>query len=130
MCSIAENNYDMRQHRKGITSSKTAAGGLDLHCKYDSNFLHSIDSRHVVKLLCASQEYFQWYIFLVFTCNMRKKIGTKPISEWLDDNEWTMYFPHWDAYSFFSAARNKKSFTSICFGPISTSFVRSQHYFY
>ena len=45
ICSIAANNCNMRQHRKGITSSNTVASGLDLNCKDDSNFLHSIDSR-------------------------------------------------------------------------------------
>ena len=85
MCSIAENHWDMRQHRKGVTSSNTSAGGLDLRCKDDSNFLHSIDSRQMVKILCSSQEYFQWDISLTFTCNMRKYFGTKPIREWIDD---------------------------------------------
>ena len=35
MCSISANYCDMRQHRKGMTSSNTAAGGLDLRCKDD-----------------------------------------------------------------------------------------------
>ena len=49
MCSIAVNRYKMRQHRKGMNSSNTVAGGLDLRCKDYSNFPHSIDSRQVVK---------------------------------------------------------------------------------
>ena len=53
--SIAANNFDMIQHRKGMTSSNTAASGLDLICKDDSNFLHSIDSRQMVKNVCAPQ---------------------------------------------------------------------------
>ena len=84
-----------------MSSSNTAAGGLDLRRKDDLNFLHSIDSRHMVKILCAPQEYFQWDIFLTFTCNMRKHVGTKPIREWLDDKKWTMNFPNWDTYYFF-----------------------------
>ena len=86
MCSIAANYCDMRQDRKGMTSLKTAAGGLNLCCKDDSNFLRSIDIRQLVKILCTSQEYFQWRIFLTFTSNIRKHFGTKPICEWLDDN--------------------------------------------
>ena len=101
MCSIAANHNDMRQHRKGMTSSSTAAGGLDLRGKDDSSFLHSIDSRQMVRNLCASQEYFQWDVFLTFTCNMRKHFGTKPIREWLDHNEWTNHYPHWNTYSIF-----------------------------
>ena len=84
----------------------------------------------MVKILCASQEYLQWDIFLIFTCNMRKSFGTKPVLEWLDDNKWKMHFPNWDTYYLFSAEINKKSTTSICFGPISTSLGRSQCYFY
>ena len=57
-----------------MTSSNTTAGGLDLRCKDDSIFLHSIDSCQMVKNLCASQEYYQWDIFLTFTCNTRKKL--------------------------------------------------------
>ena len=101
MYSISENQRDMRQYRKVMTSSNTAAGGMDLLCKDDSNFLHSIDSHHMVKNLCASQEYFQWDIFLKFTCNTRKKFGTKPIRECLYDNKWTIHFPNWDSYYFF-----------------------------
>ena len=129
MCSIAANNCDMRQHSKWMTSSNTAASGLDLRYKDDSIFIHSIDSSQMVKHLCASQDYFQWYIFLPFTCNTRKKFGTKQIREWLDDNKWKIHFPNWDAY-FFSESINEKSFTSICFGPIYTSLGRSQSYFY
>ena len=55
MSSISENHFDMSQHMKGNTSSNTAAVGLDLHCKDDSGFIHSIDSRHMVKILCSSQ---------------------------------------------------------------------------
>ena len=101
MCSIAENNLNMRQHRKFMTSSNTVAGGLDLRCKDDSNFLHSIGSRNMVKNLCAPLEYFQWDIFPKFTCNTRKHSGTKPIFECLDDNEWTINFTNWDTYYFF-----------------------------
>ena len=68
-----------------MTLSNTTAGGLYLPCKDDSNFLHYIDSRQMVKNLCASQEYFQWDIFLTFTCNMRNVFGIKQIREWLDD---------------------------------------------
>ena len=59
MCSIAKNHCDMRQHRKAMTSSNTAASGLYLRCKDDSNFLHYIDRRQMIKKLCAYQEYFQ-----------------------------------------------------------------------
>ena len=52
-----------------MTSSNTAARGLVLLNKYGSNFLHYIYSRQMVKIVCASQQYVQCDIFLVFTCN-------------------------------------------------------------
>ena len=76
-----------------MTSSNTAAGGLDLRCKDDSNFPHYIDICQMVEILCAPIEYFQWYIFPEFTCKTTKTIGAKPIRECLDDNKWTMNFP-------------------------------------
>lgn len=101
MCSIASNHNDMCQRRKGMTSSNNAAGGLDLRGKDNSSFLHSIDSPQMVRNLCSSQEYFQWDVFLTFTCNMRKHFGTRPICEWLDNFEWTNNYPHWDTYTAF-----------------------------
>ena len=126
MCSIDANNCDMRQHKKGMTSSNTADGGLDLRYKDDSNFLHSIDIHQMVNILCAYQEYFQWDTLIAITCNTRKHFDKKPIREWLDENKQKMHFPNWCTYSFFSASRNKKSFISICFEHISTRLGISQ----
>ena len=64
-----------------MTSLNTEAGGLDLRCKDDSNFLYSINQLQTVKSLCASQEYFQWDILLTINFNMINMFGTKPISE-------------------------------------------------
>ena len=82
---------------------------LYLRYKDDSNFLHSIDRHQTVKILCASQEYFQWDIFLTFTCNSRKHLGTKPIREWLCDNEQTMNFTNWDTYYFCQQQQIKRA---------------------
>ena len=118
----------MHQHRKGMTSSNTSAGGLDLRCKDDYNFLRSIDNGQMVKNVCASQEYFQWDIFLTFTGNMRK-IGKKRFCELLDDNEWTMYFPNWDTYYFSSSDKEKELYINLLrdyfceFGKKSTLFL-------
>ena len=108
MCSIAENHCNLRQHSKGMTSSNTAASGLDLHFKDDSNLFHSIDSNHMAENVCASQEYFRWDIFLTFTYDMRKRFVAKPICEWLDNNKWTMHSPNRDTYSFFQKQEIKR----------------------
>ena len=71
MCSISENYCGMSQHSKWMNSSNTPANSLSLRCKGDSNFLHSIDSHQMVKILCSSQEYLQQDLFLTFTCILR-----------------------------------------------------------
>ena len=88
LCSLAANHNDMRLFGKGgMTAADDSVGGLDLRGKEDSDFLHSIDSRQMVKNLCSSQEYYEWDVFLTFTCNMRKHFGTRPIREWLDNDK-------------------------------------------
>ena len=108
-CSIASNHCDTRKFGNGMTAADDSVGGLDLRSKEDSNFLHSIDSRQMVKNLCSSQEYFPWDFFLTFTCNMRKHFGTKPIREWLDNDEWKQHYPRWESYTFSQQIEIKKS---------------------
>ena len=43
MYSIAENYYNIRQYSEGINSSNTAAGGLDLCFKDDSDIFSFTD---------------------------------------------------------------------------------------
>ena len=89
---------------------------MDSCSKDDSKFIHSIGSHMMVKNLCASQEYFQWDIFLTFTCNMRKHFGTKPICECLDDNEWSIHFPNCETYSFFQQQEIKRYLNQSALG--------------
>ena len=92
-----------------MTAANDSVEDLDLRGKDESNFLHSIDSRQMVKNLCTSQEYFEWDVFLTFTCNMRKHFGTKPIREWLDKDEWIYLYPYWDSYSIFEQEEIKQA---------------------
>ena len=69
MCSIAANQCNMIQHKKMITWSNTTVIGLYLRCKDGLNFIHSMNCRQMVKILCSYQEYFQWGIFRTLTCN-------------------------------------------------------------
>lgn len=68
-------------------------GGLGLRGKGDSALLESIDSKAMVRNLCASQKWHPMDFFLTFTCNMKKHFGTKPIKEWLDSEDWKKFFP-------------------------------------
>ena len=92
-----------------MTAAKDSVGELELRGKEDSSFLHLIDSHQMVKNLCASQEYFPWDVFLTFTCNMRKHFGTKPIREWLDQDDWKSNYPKWGIYTRFQQEEIRKS---------------------
>ena len=37
--------------------------------------------------------------FLIFTCNMRKHFGTKPIKIWVDSGEWKKNIPNFHELS-------------------------------
>ena len=76
-----------------MTSEDDSNGRLDLRRKEDSDFLHSIDSRRMVKMLFSSQEHYEYNLFLTFAYDMRKHFGTRPIREWLDINSWKKNHP-------------------------------------
>ena len=65
----------------------------------DNTSLHdSIDSKKMVRCLCASQVYHQMHYFLTFTCNQSKHFGTKMIKNWTDGIEWQDNFKDFYKY--------------------------------
>eukprot|EP00957_Ditylum_brightwellii_P067954 5158834-Ditylum_brightwellii.AAC.1 len=73
---------------QGLTSAEDKTGGLGVCAKNDFELLESIDSKQMVKNLCALQKYHKMDCFLMFTCNQKKHFGTAPLSEWIDSREW------------------------------------------
>ena len=43
-----------------------------------------------------SQKYHGFNMFLTFTCNMKKHVGTKPMKEWIGGNAWKRNFPDYN----------------------------------
>ena len=129
MCSFYANYCNMRQHRKGMTSTNTSDGGLYLHCRDDSNFINSIDSHQMVKIYAHLKSIFNetfssnlpvtWENILIQNHFVNGYMITR-----------VQYIFPIGIDTLFSAAKNKKSFASIYFGTIYTSLVRSQYYFY
>ena len=70
----------------------------------------------MVRNLCASQEYFQWGIFLTFTCNMIEHVGTKAIREWVDNNKWTIHFSNLYTYYCFQKQEIKRAIHQSALG--------------
>ena len=76
--------------------------GLDVNHKDSSGLHDSIDSKQMVRNLCASQKNYTMHYFLTFTCNQKLHFGTSPIKNWIDGDEWKHCFmnffnrPHWE----------------------------------
>ena len=89
MTNLAANHSDTRVIlNRGTLTGEDDKGGLGLRGKNDSNIHESIDSKQMVRNLCAAQKYIQSDFFVTYTCNQKKHFGTKPIKEWLDSEEW------------------------------------------
>ena len=101
LVNLATNKHDSRMVvNKGLTASKDESSGLSLRGGNESSaLLDSIDSKQMIKNLMASQKYFPFDFFLSYTCNQRLHFGTKPIKEWIDNDEWKTNFPHYDSLS-------------------------------
>lgn len=97
LTNLAANHCDTRiMLNRGLTAAKDESGGLGLRGKGDSGLLESIDSKQMVKNLCASQKYHSMDYFLTFTCNQKKHFGTSPIKNWVDSEAWIPFFPDYD----------------------------------
>ena len=91
-----------------LMSGDDISGGLILLGKGDSSILGSIDSKKIVKGLCASQKYHKMDFFLTFTCNMKKHYGMKMIMKWINSDEWNKSFNGFDKLDQFECDEIKK----------------------
>ena len=66
--------------------------GLKLKSSKETSLHDSIDSKQIVKNLCASQKYLPMHFFLTFTVNQSDHFGVKNIKQWIDDKEWLEKF--------------------------------------
>ena len=66
--------------------------GIRVKSSKDTNLHDSIDSKQMVKNLCASQKYIPMHFFLTFTVNQSEHFGIKHIKRWIDNLEWVSQF--------------------------------------
>ena len=91
--SLTTHPYTRIVLNRGLTACEETAGGLGVRNNIDSSLLEAIDSKQMVKNLCASQVHHPMDFFLTFTCNQRKHFGTRQIKIWIDSMEWKDHFP-------------------------------------
>ena len=78
--------------------------GLEARGRNQSTLYDSIDSKLMVRNLCASQSFHVMHFFLTFTCNQSKHVGTSMIRQLIDGEEWKNNFdgyhdlPVWEQY--------------------------------
>ena len=72
---------------KGLTVAEDELGGLEVRQKNDSALLGSVNSKQVVRNLCASQKYHHMDFFITLTCNQKKHFGVAPIKNWIDSGD-------------------------------------------
>ena len=70
--------------------------GLRIDGKNDSYLSGSMDSKMLVRNLCASQEFHKMTYFLTFTCNQATHFGVQVIKNWIDSGEWKKHYPNWN----------------------------------
>ncbi|MGB0404839.1 MAG: hypothetical protein ACPGDB_01450, partial [Fusobacterium sp.] len=69
--------------------------GIKLRSSNETSLHDSIDSKQIVKNLCASQKYLPMHFFLTFTVNQMEHFGIKNIKSWIDsDYKWINRFAH------------------------------------
>ena len=66
--------------------------GVKLKSNRETCLHDSIDSKQMVKNLCASQKYLPMHFFLTFTVNQLEHFGVKVVKQWIDGNIWTDYY--------------------------------------
>lgn len=83
--------------------------GLKVKSRSDTCMHDSIDSKQVVKNLCASQKYHPMTFFLTFTCNQSMHFGIRHIKNWIDSNKWHIHFKGYDYLNFSEQEEIKNS---------------------
>ena len=106
---------------RGLTACEDRTGGLGVRGNHDdSALLESIDSKRIVKNLCASQKYHKMDFFLTFTCNQKEHFGTSKLRKWLDSRDWEKHFEGFETLSGFEKVEIKNAFNES----LSTLFLR------
>ncbi|MGB0405008.1 MAG: hypothetical protein ACPGDB_02325, partial [Fusobacterium sp.] len=66
--------------------------GIRVKSRKETSLHDSIDSKQMVKNLCASQRFLPMHFFLTFTVNQLEHFGVKMIKKWVDGKDWNLFF--------------------------------------
>ena len=78
LTNLSLNHQDSRiVLNRGLTVDSNTTSGMGVRCKNDSSLFEAVDSKQMVRNLCASQKYHKMDLFLTFTCNQKKHFGLK-----------------------------------------------------
>eukprot|EP00957_Ditylum_brightwellii_P065815 4992308-Ditylum_brightwellii.AAC.1 len=110
ICSTAIGQLVPLLYPEGVILSVLPVDKASLHgfaslpqhvrAKNDSALLSSIDSKEMVKNLCALQKIHKMDNFFTFTCNQRKYFGTLGLKEWLESHKWGQYYEGFEKLTF------------------------------
>ena len=100
LTNLSLNHQDSRiVLNRGLTVDSNTTSGMGVRCKNDSSLFEAVDSKQMVRNLCASQKYHKMDLFLTFTCNQKKHFGIKKIRNWIDSGDWKQHFPRYIEYT-------------------------------
>lgn len=74
--------------------------GISTKANKDSPLHDSIDSKQIVKNLCASQKYVPMTFFLTFTVNQLEHFGVREIKRWIDGSKWKQFYDNFNDLSY------------------------------
>ena len=79
MSNIALNKDDSRIIINRGLVDQSIESGLNIRVRDDSNLTDEEDGKHIVRKLCASQKYINFYFFKILTANVSEHFGLSPI---------------------------------------------------
>ena len=109
LSNLLLNNTDSRiiLHR-GLTCCDGNIG-ISIRSSGDTSLHDSIDSKQIVKNLCASQKYLPMNFFITFTVNQMEHFGVKKIKQWVDSTLWEKHYNNYTSLSFDERMEVRKS---------------------
>ena len=130
LVNLSLNREDSRMIiNRGLVAS-TNDTGLEVRGKADTKLYDSVDSKAMVRNLCASQRYHKMHFFLTFTCNQKKHFGTSAIKEWIDGDKWKT---KWDGFEDLTPREQKEVHKQLmeAAGPLMLcNWMESRAFFY
>ena len=100
LANLSLNRQDSRIIvNRGLAVAKNDTG-LQLNNAGGSYLHDSIDSKKMVRNLCASQKHHKKTHFITLTCNQKQHFGIRKIKNWIDSEKWIQHIPCFDDLSY------------------------------